>query len=538
MAAAAVVLAALVFLLLPGFLGRLAERNLEAQNRLLAQSSLLEVVSHQYERGWFTSTETTVVRLKPQFFGQLPKAMPAPLKVLLENPITLVGHVRHGLFAGSLRPVTALETVEFRYSPEAQKTLKQFFGDKTPVTMTNRIGLTRQSGVLQVRIADFNYQELSGIKIDWKGLDATIDYRDNYASYTTDATVPGIQIVLADKGDTGLEQLHYRAETRQGPSGLSLGKSTLNLAQFHMTWKEGVPYDIQLNQLVNMVTNLQVGAFINPTGSVAPSTVVLKNFSFDTFMDEQQGFINSGGKMKFDELAYGQDLYGPLNLDVSAEHLDAASLAKLKAKMYALAKQNLPEGQMREAVIAAAKSEGLGVFSHNPVLKMNAFDFKTPSGILNMQGMMNFKGITAKDMDTLNAMLAKSHIELNLSVPQAMLEDMGQAQVKSLFAVEQQSGDQPDMKEIQNTARAMVASTINLMQQQGYLKVVNGAVQTKLEVNNNRLLLNGKPYVGTEAASGNGTAANDAPAKAAAPAAASGAARTASGAAASAAAAP
>ena len=49
----------------PYFLGIQAEKALTEQQEILARSSFLTVESHQYERGWFSSTETLVIRLKP-----------------------------------------------------------------------------------------------------------------------------------------------------------------------------------------------------------------------------------------------------------------------------------------------------------------------------------------------------------------------------------------------------------------------------------------------------------------------------------------
>ena len=49
----------------PYYLGIKAEESLTAQQKLLQESGFLTVESHQYERGWFSATETTVIRLKP-----------------------------------------------------------------------------------------------------------------------------------------------------------------------------------------------------------------------------------------------------------------------------------------------------------------------------------------------------------------------------------------------------------------------------------------------------------------------------------------
>ena len=129
-ALAAIVIAALatVLLVLPDYLGKKAEESLAEQQKLLSQASFLTVESHRYERGWFSATETTVVRLKPSLLHNMQQYLPDNLKTVLQEPITIINHVSHGPFAGNLTPVRARVRTEFQYQPETAKVLARFFG--------------------------------------------------------------------------------------------------------------------------------------------------------------------------------------------------------------------------------------------------------------------------------------------------------------------------------------------------------------------------------------------------------------------------
>ena len=61
---AAAVSAAALFGGLPYYFGGQAQKVLDDQYRLLQDSSVITIESRRYERGWFSSTETLVVRLK------------------------------------------------------------------------------------------------------------------------------------------------------------------------------------------------------------------------------------------------------------------------------------------------------------------------------------------------------------------------------------------------------------------------------------------------------------------------------------------
>ena len=492
----ALLLTAVLLLLagLPYYLGIKAEQSLQEQQALLAKTSFLQVEQHDYQRGWFSSTETTVVRFKPSFLASVQKQLPDTIQTILREPITLVSHVRHGLFAGSLKPVRAQVDTELRFSPEADKILMRFFGQQKPATLHNTIYLSG-SGNMTLEIPAFDYEELSGIKLAWQGLQSQMDYSAGFSSYDTHTTNPGLRMILADKGEAAYTGLDIRTHTQDGNNQIALGNSRLQLKQLSLQWHEGVSYDLKLNELVNLLTDLQIGAFINPNGSVPPSKIVLDELSFATDMSEEGQWINSQGQFGFAKLHYGNDVYGPLEIKASAEHLDAASLLALKHKLTELASQNLDETALQDAIVQAARTEGLGLFTQSPLIKLETFRFQMPEGLVDVHGQVRFNGLTADDMQHANSMLRKTEATMDLSVPQKLLEELAVRQARNIFTVDESAGGEEALIDINNTIRLMVSSTIKTMQQDGYLNVNNnGAVSTQINIHQNELTLNGKKF--------------------------------------------
>ena len=220
-ALAAIVIAALatVLLVLPDYLGKKAEESLAEQQKLLSQASFLTVESHRYERGWFSATETTVVRLKPSLLHNMQQYLPDNLKTVLQEPITIINHVSHGPFAGNLTPVRARVRTEFQYQPEAAKVLARFFGAQAPVQMNNTVYLNG-AGEIELSVPAFDYEELSGIKLVWQGLSGTTAYENGFSAYSHDYSAPLVHAKLADQGDVVLEKLHIRSHTADGSNRL------------------------------------------------------------------------------------------------------------------------------------------------------------------------------------------------------------------------------------------------------------------------------------------------------------------------------
>ena len=107
----------------PYYLGSKAEQSLAVQHRALAITFFVEIVSHDYQRGIFQSTETTVLRIKPTVLANLSRHMPDNIRTILEKPITLINHVKHQPFANGWLPVRAVVDTDFQYDSAVQKTL-------------------------------------------------------------------------------------------------------------------------------------------------------------------------------------------------------------------------------------------------------------------------------------------------------------------------------------------------------------------------------------------------------------------------------
>lgn len=484
-----------VFLLLPYIFGMRAQSALEKQYEILKNNGALTVESHQYERGWFSSTETMVVRFKPTLIANLGNYLPDNLKTVLSDPITVVNHVKHGPFSGSLMPVAAEVDSEFRYTAATGKTLQRFFGNQVPFSMHNTIGLSG-SGSLKFSVPSFEYEELSGIKLSWKGLDGSTQYAKDWHTYQNQYRIPELAAKLADKGDVLLKEVLVNTDTREGKNQLALGSSSVSVGQFALQWHDNINYQIKLNELLKVVTDLQIGAFINPTGDIPPSNISVKNFRFDTQMDESEQWINSRGQFGFQELVYGKDRYGPLDIKVRAEHINAEGLRALKNKLAEIADKKMSEEEIQNVLIQTAKNEASVLFTDDPKLILEAFDFNMPQGNIRINGDLSFNHLTAADMNHISTMLKKTKANLNFSLPQKLLEDFAVSQARSLFSVnpEDEAAGRAGLNDINETLRLMVDGTVQSMKQEDYLNVSEGNVSSRVELDLGSLKMNGKPF--------------------------------------------
>lgn len=460
--------------------GLQAEKTLEKRSQIIQGSSgVLQIVSRQYTRGLLSSTETMVIRVSPKHLASAGQFMPDRIKVLLDSPVTIKSRVRHGLTGAKADSI-------FEFSGEQQKMMKQLFGETTPFTMTDKISLSG-SGSLKFSVAPLDYEELSGIKIAWQGLQSTTDYEPLYTAYKTDLDNPGLAVSLADYFNVSYQGLKYQTSTLP-TQPIKTGGTDFSLQKLSMSWnRDKVDYKIRLNEVVKLVSGLQLSGFINPSFSILPPDVGVENIHFAMSSKLDNNYLSGTGLLSFDRLNYGDEVYGPMKVEGSAEHLNATAFAAISDSVVSISNDNADE--WRSEVLQTLRGKGAALFTDDPKVTLSTFSLKTPSGITQMDGSFALNGVKKEDLDDFSALLPKVSMKFNYQVPQAMIESFAHSQIQNVFDVE----DQKNVAEIEETIRLMMNNMIADMQKQGYLKIENGVLIGDIALNDGQLLFSGKP---------------------------------------------
>ncbi len=479
---------------LPYYMGIKAKQTLDKQHALLQDSVFLEVVGHQYQRGWFSSEETTSVRLKPSVVAAYKSMLPESLRDYVGKTVTYTNHIYHGPFPRFQYFGRAYVETEFQFSAEVKNELTRFFKEQPPVVLRNQLNFSG-GGRVNLTVPAFDYSELSGIKINWQGLNYSIDYQDEFSNYLASASAPGLTITLADKGKAFFKELNVHSDNRLGQTGASLGKNTLTLGQLHVSWSESVDYYINLNELVSMLSNVQVGAFINPRGKIGPAKLELNQLTFMTDVQEQGEFLSWNMETRFDQLAYDKDVYGPMQVKVAASHFEGKSFIALVNKLKEIATQNLDAQQAREAMITAAKTEGLGFLTNSPQINIESFKLQMPSGLLDVHGTFALNDVKAEELNDFLKLMRKVDINMEGYVPQAALESLAISNARAIFTPDERVEDQPDMDDIAQSVVTIVRGVINDWTDQGLVELDNGIVHSKIQRKDEHLYINGHKLI-------------------------------------------
>lgn len=470
-----------------------AERTLARQHDMIAGLPIFKVKSHQYERGWFSSTETTELTFNERFFAPYLGILPDAAKNALSGTVKYVNHVQHGPLPGGLRPARAVVTTEFIMSPDTRKMLSRFFGDKEPITVVNRLNFTG-GGELNVSVPAFDYEEtLAGVKIKWQGMTTQVGYDSDYSQYSIDARLPGLVLDAATKGHVEFSNLSYLSDTRPGATGAGVGNKELSVTRVKLESKENIPYQIKLNELISLLTRIRIGEFINPAGEIKPSQADLVNLKYQIVSSEENQFINARAKFGFEKLEVNHTAYGPMRLDLSVNHLHGPSLLKLEQAFSDIQVEGVEPDKLRQQYIDAVVREGGPILENNPRLAINDFSLKLPSGEMTLTGNVALNGYQKSDLDSSRAFLNKLTANVRLSVPRDTLQGLVVAQARNLFTVDATAENPPSLQEIDELARNLFASQIDIWAEQGYLQQEGGQIKTSAEWKNSQLTINSRP---------------------------------------------
>lgn len=385
--------------------GKSVESTLDRQYKWLGDLPYFMVKSREYQRGWFSSTETVTLAVNPEIYrfflekeGQeLPKLEVTYTNKILHGPLPLIGQF-------NLRPAKAVVQTEFKFEPDTQKLLSRFFGTQKPIEMENRIGFNND-GVIQIKVPGFDYEEaISGVKAKWQGLNATVDYGGDFNRVKLNAVAPGLSGSAKDKGNFSFTGLTLDVDHQRGKAGMMLGTSSAKLTGFTLDIPDAQPFKL-----------------------------ALENLAYTSKLSEADDFVNGEATINLAKVVLNDKPYGPAELQAEAAHLHAPTLAKLNDEFNKLQKRSLKREELTGEIVKLAKTYGTPILAHDPRFGIRKLEVQLPEGALKFSASLGLKGFQDKDLDNPVDFVNKLSAKADFSVPRKVVETLVMWQTRAMF---------------------------------------------------------------------------------------------------------
>ncbi|MDH4108741.1 MAG: YdgA family protein [Gammaproteobacteria bacterium] len=375
---------AVVLLLSPGIVGRMAERNLsDSLSWMQQESDDIVVTSEAFQRGWFTSEGRHRIALSDaglaEIFGGPPPADS-------DQPPTLIidTHIDHGLVPftslgrehGTLVPgiASSVSTLSLEYET----------GDvvELPGRMYSSVGLTGDT--THRYLTDEGSRIIDGGTLSWQGADITVTSDSSRRVFTFDGSI---------------EPLSLEDELNSG----RLGRITFTGAQDRRVFELGVG---------DMRIEVDGAQGVGPALEEAGFRRLVAELSTELHGDRVSGRY----RMEFDDLISDPLGSMDLELDLSVTGLHATSLQALV--------DALDRAQDPSATSADIEPEFAALVAYGWQFHMERFSFRLPQG--DLRGTLNVEIPASGDPDQFSwpALLLAMKASMDVSIDAPLYDYM------------------------------------------------------------------------------------------------------------------
>ncbi|MCH9694585.1 MAG: YdgA family protein [Gammaproteobacteria bacterium] len=381
---AVILILAVLVILSPAIVGRLAEQSVDENVNWAAQESgELVVTSTSFDRGWFSSEGEHLIELGEgglhatlADFGIDPEDAPA---------LVIKTHIDHGLI-----PVSSMSREKGSLTPglgSAVSTLsiRSDSGESfdIPGTVYSEVGIA--GGVTSNYVLEAGEQALDDGSISWD--DANIDFAaDPKNGHVTFDGKFG-EITAADNFiSTSIESLEFSGEHTQTPYGFGVGNVEIEMGPLILDNSDGGP--------PGGITGMSL---------VASSALDGERLNADTKMT-----------MGISEIP----MIGAISLiaDVAIEDANGPALARLNEKL-----EQLPASQDPSAIMSHGEEELKDLLASGLTFSFNQLDVEMPTGTLESKMLIE---VAETDRDTFEwtTLLMKTTASMDVRIPGGLMD--------------------------------------------------------------------------------------------------------------------
>ncbi|MCL2830945.1 MAG: YdgA family protein [Betaproteobacteria bacterium] len=423
----------------------------EKLQRISERYPFVQVVAHDYQPGFFNSSEEIVLG----FGCGGDEHDPISQALLPEKQIKLHSSVRHGPFLGASGfGLASFETAPV-FSEEAKTALARIFKGADPLKISGKLSYSGDS-TLQILVSGATFppgNENSPETTSWQPLEIGLRFDEHLKHFDGNLHWPHLTIGLRDGYSIRLDGLSIRANKNEEMEFLFLGEEEYGLDHLDIVFPS-LEEEIQ-----------KPGELTN---------ILAEKIHFSSRSKLDDGLVSTSSQAQMQNLKnIGGQNFGPGKFTGSARNLDAQALAALN-RMYGPGKllrceQGSPDIDELDTLL-------VGLLKRDPAMEAN-LDLDTSEGKVLSGIRMQSSGMTEENFNFLDA-LSKIGIAFDLQWPETLPGKIA-TQGKSPEEAEQiQAGLQKQINE---------GVVKNFLIREG------ASIKTRIELKEGRLQINGKP---------------------------------------------
>ena len=411
------------------------------EQRAVAQVPYLTLLSREYHRGVYESTETATYGFRIPALQAVAAAAGAPLPT--GATITVASNIRHGPFPGLRAPALAIVDSTLVVPPAAHKVLSGILGSRPILEVRTSIGFLGGASASLTSPA-FSLRLPDGSSLAWGGLTGSATATRNQARWSGQLSAPRLALQGA-QGGMELAGIGYTGAHAKALGDLYAGTGTLTIERVAGTTPRLGEYSLQRISLTS--TAKADGEFFDIRADVATDAAKIASLSLKN-------------------VVYSE----------SFEHVHGPSLAAMvQAIRVAQHQSGLDRTRLQSGMQDAIRQYGGDLLLHDPVIDVRQVSFTMPEGSFLLSARLSAPGLSRADLQWPAAIAAlKSHAQVTADLR------VDNGLVRRLLAM---GGSNP-----------RIAAQLASFERQGYLAAGADNLTTHLEFSGGRLTLDGHAF--------------------------------------------
>ncbi|MEJ1365785.1 MAG: YdgA family protein [Candidatus Sedimenticola sp. (ex Thyasira tokunagai)] len=433
----------------PGVVGTRAASHYQ---RMIDQikASGIEVVSHRFHQGWFSSEAET------QFALVVPKVEGAAKSASGIQRFSLISRINHGPLTES---GAGLAEIDSRLQLDGEP----LFPTDYPALIRTFVAF---DGAAKTQL------DLPPADVASDGKRPQVRFHGVKGELESDAALSRIDLHLSSPGmvllKEGVEQLNlsdFRVDshTQQGVGGLMLGNAVIGVER------------------------------VEAVDSESGKRVKLEGLGFEAKSGADGGDVTMAISYHFDLALFDEKRYGPGSLRIAIEKLPAQVLVNMQQALSDIRRQQLTNMERQVAVMGALMGSGQAVMENHPKLVIDSLRLQTPEGLVEGRFSIQPVGLELTDVNDLMTLLSKLVAEVSLKMPESIYRTLFSHQLELQLKQQLEEGERlPDDSEWQARLAAAVDRQLGRLLQQGVLVRTGDQLVTEASLSDSLLTVNGK----------------------------------------------
>ena len=416
------------------------------------QQNGFEVVSDNYQRGWFGAQSKTEFELD----------MPSGVKGN-SFAFTMLSDIVHGPLSPDGGLVLASMGTSFQVDGKA------LFPEDENTVLVSNIGLNGD-GKTVISIPALKLAGKPGRpEIQFSGVDGVLLFDVGLTHATADIKMPGLW-VGGEKGESlQFTDVTLNSDSKAGLLGMFLGSGRFNIKQID---------------------------FKNPEKDVA---INIDAISVSGDSSENGGNLIFDANYAVNAVTVNGTVYGPAQLELGIENIPAEVAAKLQKELKKMRSLKLTKEQEGMAVMSMMVGAAPDLLKANPKMTIKRLFVKTPDGDIDGKLSIAANGLQWNEITNVQTVLQKLEADAAISLPEKLLKAvMGmQAKVALMRQIDQRKkmGHEitvPAKEELEKLSKEMVEQQLAFVLQQELAKRDGTNISSQAKLGDGLLSVNGK----------------------------------------------